>query len=419
MAEGASDKPSRAGFFIARDLPAEHVGPTRIALSVERPTAALRVERHGALPPRPASVPPEQIATRVATATNAARASTRESIHRLSEPPPRPVPVAPKPAARDARSDGRVPTSEVAFGSATVRRGPPTIPARAHSPEAIAGSRAARILDELGRCGPGAEDAFLVPLRALGAAGLEALERGFPGLLWFDRNEGYRREPRGRDVSPVAKLLFDLGAPAHPHVARLLENPDDDVRYYATLLAIDLEHPAMIEPLVARLFDPDIAIVRHALRGVTNVGGPSRVAALAQQLVALLDDARQATGSRLRSIELLGMLRSTHGLPSLVAALDADEPALAQRASRALRLLTAHDLGPRSKDWRRFVRDRSGEPRGRWLLDGLLAKDAALRDLAALELASITGETYGYQQGADAAAARRVRDAYERVLPRR
>lgn len=418
MSSGSSDKPNRAGFFVARDLPAEHIGPTRVSLPVERPTASLRIGRK--VPPqRPASVPPEQIAARVAVATSAARASTRESLHRLSEPPPR-TSAQSLPRPSDARLDeGRAQTVEVAFGTATVRRGPPTIPARAQSPELVAGSRAARILDELGRCGPGAEDAFLVPLKALGETGLEALTRGFPGLLWFDRNESFQREPRGRDVSPVAKLLFELGAPAHPYVERLLTHPEDDVRYYATLLAVDMDHPALLEPLVGRLFDPDIAIVRHALRGVSDIGGVARMRALGEQLAALLADPSQRVAHRLRSIELLGMTRSAEGLAALVAALDSDETALAQRSARALRLLTAHELGPRSKDWRKFVRDRADEPRGRWLLDGLLAKDVALRDLAALELAGLTGETFGYQQGADVSVARRVRESYERILPRR
>lgn len=244
--------PPSVGFFILRDLPSEQLGP---------------------------------------------KARKGRSVARIKAPDA-------------ARADGaREPSTAARPARPFVRWHSSTAPARGLSPQMTAGSRAARIVQELAECGPGAELVHLGPMQGLGAVGLEALARAFPGTLWFDRNDAYQREPRGRDVSPIASLLFELAPDAHPYLVRLLSHPEDDVRFYATLLANDLGDRSMLEPLMDRLFDSDIATARTALQGVAAIGGEAEIESLRVRLGRQLRDGRRTEKERARAAELLAALR--------------------------------------------------------------------------------------------------------------
>lgn len=250
MVPSPSDRPPSAGFFKLRNLPPEELGPrTR----------------------------PGQTVARV-----------------------RPVVQRPEGQAQAKASDSKRPA---------LRFRASTAPARSLSPQLTAGTRAARIIADLALCGPSSEQLHLGALRALGNVGLEALTRAFPGSLWFDRNDEYQREPRGRDVSPIASLLHALAPASHPYVIRLLVDADDDVRFYATLLAADLGDASMIEHLHERIFDPDCAVARNAARGIVAIGGDAATKALVTRLERLLHDQSRDAVEQSRAGELLAVVR--------------------------------------------------------------------------------------------------------------
>lgn len=253
MVPSPSDRPPSVGFFKMRDLPAEQLG--------SRPRTSRVVAR--------------------ITATD----SARPDVHRRATQP-----------APDGGTSGK-------------RFRPSTAPARGLSPQMVSGARAQRVAVEVSQCGPGGEQVYLATLRSLGTQGLEALVRGFPGALWFDRNDAHARPPRGRDVSAIASVLHALAPASLPHVERLLASETDDVRYYATLLAVDLAHECFLEPLEARLFDVDVETARLAVRGIAAIGGGARVTALRERLGGYFHDARRSQADRERAVELLAVLR--------------------------------------------------------------------------------------------------------------
>lgn len=389
MTSTRKSRPPTLGFFVVRDVPAEHVGPSpvRRPLALEPPA------------PRPRGG--------LDLSVDAPFAPVKDEITKT---------VAKRRA--DPRADGHhAPKSEVAFGSAKVERARATVPARSNDAAVQAASKAHRILDELARCGPGAEVPFVNPMRALGAAGLEALHRDFPGLLWFDRDHPQQRAPRGRDVSPVLSLLYRFRPESTPIVARLLDDPDVDRRYYAMLLALDFADPALLDAVERRLFDVDTDIVALAMKMLGAVGGAPRIERVGFLLASAIGD-RTDPERMSRGIELASALRHPIALDALIAALDSDDLAFGVEARRALRRLTAHDAGARAKDWAKFAKSHRARSRYAWLLEGLVGKDADLRDLAAAELALLTGETHGYRPGCPASDAKSVKQAYEKVLKR-
>jgi hypothetical protein len=202
------------------------------------------------------------------------------STSRKSRPPSRGFFVLHDVAEERLGPRGERARNDPASGTVALKRlRPTTIPAKSMEPTIVAASKASRIIEELGRCGPGAEAAYLEPLRALGPSGLNALRRDFPGLLWFDRHLPHRRAPRGRDTSPIASLLFSLGESAHEVVVELLADRDREVRYYAVLLAGDMGHRSLLEPVVSRLADDDDGVCTEARRVVEAIGGSARLTA--------------------------------------------------------------------------------------------------------------------------------------------
>lgn len=324
-----------------------------------------------------------------------------------------------RPKRHDPRSDGEgTPRAERAFGGGvTAVKRPPTIPVRSQrgkSPEL----RATQILDELGRCGPGDEAPFVVPLRNLGDVGLRALEEAFPGLLWFDRNLPHQRPPRGRAVSPIASLLHGWGIDAVPVLTRLLRREDADDRFYALLLAIDLDQPSLVPAIGELLFDEEPSIREQAVHGLSSLQRHDAYNLLVKRIRSRLPDPRFFASHRLLAIQALAALRDAPSVPLLVPMLEWIEPGLPEVVHAALRTLTAHDLGRAPKDWKKWIDKNQAKPRTAWLLAAAGGSDIALRDFAFHELARETGKDLGHVPGSDSRTAARVRKQYEQIVDR-
>src|SRR5690606_30074211 len=88
--------------------------------------------------------------------------------------------------------------------------------------------RIKRSVVELAEAVPGLEGPLVHGLLRHGEPALEALVKAFPGAPWFNRQQTATRLPKGRGVSGVAAALVEFGAPAVPHVRRLLQHADAD-----------------------------------------------------------------------------------------------------------------------------------------------------------------------------------------------
>lgn len=344
----------------------------------------------------------------------------------LLRPSARPTPPGPGPRTRasvdvaaprraDPRRDGGSPSVEERVSAPDMRapRRPPTIPAPAlaNAPDPRL-DRAGRLCDELTRCGPGDEAPFVARFRALAEVGVAALERAFPGLLWFDRNLPHQRPPQGRAVSPVASILVAIGLDAVPSVARLLHNDHEDIRYYAALVAIDMRAPALVPVLGELLFDEDLAVRDLALEALVGMRDSDACHLVCRSLERRVSDPKWPAQRRTLAIRALAALRWPGAVLPLVTILELLEPGTPERARLALRTLTAHDFGLREKDWRKWHEKHGHEPRKGWMLLALVGQEPGLRDFAAAELVRITGLDHGYVPGADLKECKRLQKLY-------
>ena len=142
----------------------------------------------------------------------------------------------------------------------------PRTPLPAIEPPDLA-ARVQTMVIRLGMHGPNEEAPDHRALLALGDEALPILRDLFPGRLWFNRWEPHVQPPRGRSVSGLCRTLVAFGDAAVPYIAELLKNEEPETRYYATLVAAELPHPLLVEPLAASLFDDDQGVSRSALYG--------------------------------------------------------------------------------------------------------------------------------------------------------
>ncbi len=262
---------------------------------------------------------------------------------------------------------------------------PPDLPARVES-----------MVARLGTHGPNEEAPDHGALLALGEVALPALRDQFPGRLWFNRWEPHVRSPRGRSVSGLCRTMVAFGEPAVPYVVELLRSTDPEVRYYATLVAAELPHPMLVEPLAAVLFDEDQGVSKSALHAFEFFREEDGMDELRASLraIALATDADQR--SRLLAIRALAVLRDTRCIESLITALS-ERSVLGEAAWRVLRMLTAQDFGSDVVQWRAWFERHGARPRIEWLIDSLDHGDPEIRAIASRDLIRAAGQDFGYR----------------------
>lgn len=237
-------------------------------------------------------------------------------------------------------------------------------------------------------------------LRALGEPALQLLLERFPGPLWFDRRKPHARVPFGRDIGPVTRALDAFGAEAFARFAPQLRAVNAEARYYATLFACDRVHPALLEPLLERLFDEDAQIrllVRDVLPHYRKLPGFARVA---ERLGAQAASETAPLHSRLAAIDAIGVLRDAASVPTLIELVTHNDKQISVPAHRALAAITCQDFGKTARKWRAWYEDNAYRHRVEWLIEGLMHSDQALRASAGLELQKLTQVYYGYVAGA-------------------
>lgn len=263
----------------------------------------------------------------------------------------------------------------------------------------------------LGMHGPNEQAPEHGALLTVGEDALPALRDHFPGRLWFNRWEPHVRPPRGRSISGLCRTLVAFGEPAVPYVVELLKSVDPEIRYYATLVAAELPHPLLVEPLATTLFDDDQGVSRSALYAFEAFQEQAGIEELKESLRALAVASDADQRSRLLAMRALAVLRDTECIEALFAALT--EPSvLGEAAWRVLRMLTAQDFGDDESAWRAWFDQHGSRARAEWLIDSLDHEDGEIRAIASRDLVRMAGRDYGYRVNMSGDDRRAIRERF-------
>jgi hypothetical protein len=268
-------------------------------------------------------------------------------------------------------------------------------------------------LDELVAMPPDGPATLVDRLLRMGDAVLPVLAQRFPGGLWFDRHAPHSRPPRGRDVSPIARALLAFRERAAPYVSSLLDANDREVRYYATLVAADLLHPALVDALGRRLFDADTSTRVVALDALKGFAHFTEFGALLGELRTTARVLHRDLARRRTAIRALAELRDAQAVPMLLAVLDDEDEGVRGEAHRALVTVTRQDFGVQRRRWDPWAEKRARAHRVEWLIDALLHDDETLRTAAGEELKRVTQEYYGYHPASPRRERERVHRKYQ------
>jgi HEAT repeat protein len=194
-------------------------------------------------------------------------------------------------------------------------------------------------------------------------------------------------------------------------VVELLKAPDPEIRYYATLVAAELPHSLLVEPLAATLFDEDQGVSRSALYALETFRGQEGIDELQASLRALALASDTDQRSRLLAMRTLAVLRDPQAIEALLPALT-EKSVLGEAAWRVLRMLTAQDFGTDEAKWRDWY-DRHGQrSRTEWLIDSLDHEDPEIRAIASRDLAHVAEQDFGYRVNMPASDRRAIRERF-------
>ncbi len=252
------------------------------------------------------------------------------------------------------------------------------------------------LIESLLRAPAGSDPSEVDELLTVGEGVLPVLAQHFPGPLWFDRNKPFKHRPRGRDVSPVARAIAAFGERAASYVASLLGPGDADRTYYALMLAGEIVHTDLIDPVARRVLDKDETLRALALEVLR------RYAVLPHYDVVLraISDLTERPGKDPRrqrlAVEALGELRDSRSLPTLIARLSDRDESVVRAAHHALVVLTGQDFGNVQRRWETWAEGWGRANRVEWLIEALLHAEEAVRTLAGEELKLLTQQYFGY-----------------------
>ncbi len=256
------------------------------------------------------------------------------------------------------------------------------------------------LVQDLVHSGPDGEGAIVESLMRLGDAPLPALAQAFPGPLWFDRRRPHRKQPRGRDVSAIARALFAYKERAVPYLATILGSAELELRFYATMLANEIIHGGLVDALAARVYEDDEALRKLACEAlVKHRGLPEMVEALTVLRRTARIRGKDPT-RRLRAIASLGAIRDAGALRLLVDLLEDEDGAVVHAAHLALVDITCEDLGAGARKWAAWADRNEGRHRIEWLIDALTHGDETLRTAAGEDLKAVTQQYFGFHPGA-------------------
>jgi len=250
------------------------------------------------------------------------------------------------------------------------------------------------------------DERALSELLRAGQHAMPAIMTRFPGPITIeDRMLESPPLPRASRCGPLMKLIAGQRKVALPFVLEMVGHPDATLRFWATLLVVELPYAEAVEPVGARVFDED-ARVRSAARAAARAVAEHHSAAMVDRLARVLRDPEEETRRRVLATRALGEIRDALAVPALIEALADGTAEVCSAAQAALVVITRRDLGPEARKWRSFWQSHGGRHRIEWLIDALSAEDVDAARGAADELVEVTRQDFGFA----AAASKRDRD---------
>lgn len=273
---------------------------------------------------------------------------------------------------------------------------------------------AQRLVDELVSLGPNEIAPVVRRLVALGNFALEELVKVFPGPLWRHALATDSRLQRPDEISAAATALVAFEGEAIPYLARLMREPNPNVRYYAAVICGAYSSPRLIEPLMQASLDEDRECRRVALHLLTAYQHEALFRNALGELRRCASDIAQPLPVRRRAISAITQLRDEASAALFVELLADSDRGIATASRVGLRVLTAHDFGFSRDPWLRWLSERGHENRIHWLIEGLGDSRANIRLLASRELWRLTHFLKPLPETADREEFRDAQDSYRR-----
>jgi HEAT repeat protein len=225
-------------------------------------------------------------------------------------------------------------------------------------------------------------------------ASARVLVRDFPGPTAWSRMP-VSDLPEPDELGPIPGALSRLGRPAASALAPLLDADEPDTRYFALLTSGGLPFPELVPGVLRGLFDlePEIASAARAsarkLRRLSRFESSMR--GLRQELTAL-DPLRRSLAAR-----ALGALHDRDSVDGLIGLTASEDSLLAQAAVEALQEITRANFGTNPRAWSAWWAENRDRRRSEWLVAALSHRELELRHAALEELATVVGDSLGYE----------------------
>ncbi|MDD5309702.1 MAG: hypothetical protein PHU25_20490 [Deltaproteobacteria bacterium] len=237
-------------------------------------------------------------------------------------------------------------------------------------------------------------------LVGIGDDALDKLVRFFPGPLRYDRSQETGRLHRIGQHGPILRLFVTFGRRAVPYLLPLLDNPDANVRFYATFLFSEMIYPVALGGLTSRLFDSDRQIRALAIDVLKRFTRFMEYRWAMREVVRVLVNPSSSLEAKRIAAVALGELREPTAVEALAEMLGSVDGVLAERCHRALVKITFEDFGFSEKRWTAWWKAHRGQHRVEWAIESLGQKNDDLRQAAAEELRRVAGHVVPWPDGA-------------------
>lgn len=298
------------------------------------------------------------------------------------------------PAEEEAQPQRAKPTPAVVVSWADVvaeaRRAPEL--RRAASPQVEVGGQVVDekdlVLDSLDAADPEARASAVARALELGATLDEALRARFPGRAIFDPFAD-EAMTAFQDASGLCAVVAARGPEAAPTVLTHLDSADRLARFFAVYYLHSVHVPEALEGLARRLYDTEPRIrylAADALRAYAAQPAYARVLqSLREQLKVPVAEVQVNT------VQVLGQLRDPRAVPSLIPLAVSQQSELANATASALAVICAQAFGRDVARWAEWWQASYNKPRELWLVQSLRHPNAAVQQIAFVELQLLTG----------------------------
>ena len=189
----------------------------------------------------------------------------------------------------------------------------------------------------------------------------------------------------------LLKALTHFGKKAVPHLLRLLDSHDSDVRFYATFLFSELKFPEALDQLVLRLFDRDRQVRAIALDVIRGFQAYPEYRWAVKKIADELDKPSRDLETKQIAAGVLGELGERSAIEILIKLLNSVDAKLLKNSHRALVKICFQDFGYSEKIWSIWYAENRARSQIEWAIDGLTSAGEPIRIAAHQALMRMIG----------------------------